>query len=759
MDLVERLEAVTYDMRVRQALRMEAEATNLFAFVYIDEETLEAVQEGQLGYRFGLYWPRQVYGRVLQELSERGARAVALDVLFGELRPDHPPVQMADGRLVESDEFFASQLRRCTNSILALSPGIVPPALFLTNATYPGDISTDKDLDGILRRVRAFRSYRDWHPIFRQLEKDPEFGVDLSGAILGTDRIVFPRSGAEDLVVPLNKEGEFELSDFLGPSLPANMPRTAKPYREMRVWHMGIVLAACELGLDLEHAEVDLEHGRILLRGGSGVFRSIPVDGEGYFLVDWAMTPQDSRLVRVPMHALLQEHKERVQNLAMGQGSENATQVEGQGLTHLAGKLVIVGSAAVSGNDLVDRGATPFSPDTLLVAKHWNVANSILLNRFIRPAAVWLELLLILLMGGVAAFVTWRLRAIPALGIVLTVAVSYTVVATVLFVASRIVIPVALPVLGALLVTHVCLVTWKVVFEQADKRRVSAVLSTIVSPKVARELLGAEKLSLGGARREVTVLFADVRGFTALTDASQEEAERVIRQMNLSGEQAEAYADEQARQTLATVNSYLGTLAEVVLDHEGTLDKFIGDCVMAFWGAPTVCSNHALLCVRAAIAGQRAVAALNQRRAELNRQIEVENQARESAGLPRKPVLPILHLGTGINTGMATVGLMGSEVQSVVRQGNYTVFGREVNVASRLESLSGSSRILISQSTYDHVKRDAPELARLCTALTPVTVKGIRNPIAVYEVRWNCEIEGSGQPATPAGEGTSLQRV
>src|SRR5207253_4225352 len=131
-------------------------AANL-GFVAIDESSIDFVRTNQvLGYRFGLYWPRQVYGRVVSELAAQGAKAVAFDVIFGELRPDHAPVQMADGSLPESDVFFASQLQRASNVILAVTKDLKLPALFRTNALALGDISTEKDSDGILRRARAF---------------------------------------------------------------------------------------------------------------------------------------------------------------------------------------------------------------------------------------------------------------------------------------------------------------------------------------------------------------------------------------------------------------------------------------------------------------------------------------------------------------------------------------------------------------------------------------------------------------------------
>jgi class 3 adenylate cyclase/CHASE2 domain-containing sensor protein len=732
LDLFERVEALAYDMRVRYALRHDAPATNLFAFVYIDEQTLRTVQDGSVGYRFGLYWPRQVYGRVITELSAEKVQAVALDVIFGELRTDHPSVLMDDGGLIDSDDLFAYQLRASSNTVLALTPQVQPPELFLTNAPAWGDITTDKDPDGILRRVRAFGTYRAWHPIFRQLEADPEFGVDLGRALFASGKLILPRTGAEEIVVPLDEEGRFELADFVGENQIVGIEPRAMPYTEERVWHMGVVLAAWHLDLRLDDAEIDLPRGRIVLRGSGGTIRTLPVDREGYFMVNWALTPDDARLLRVPMHEILRRAWERNRF----RGPEPFPKSEHA----LENKLVVVGSAAVTGNDLVDRGATPFSSDTILASKHWNVANSIILGQFVRRTPLGTELLIIAFLGFAAAFVAWNLRAVPALFVVAFIAAGYVAFCSTIFLHSRHWIPMAMP-LGGLLLTNVCLLTWRVVFEQAAKRRVSGVLSTIVSPKIARELLQAEKLTLGGTRREITVLFADVRGFTELTDLTHQHAEAFVRNQRLDPAAAEAHLDEQARQTLATVNLYLGTLADTIINRDGTLDKFIGDCVMAFWGAPTATPNHAIACVRAAIEGQRAIHRVNEQRAEANERIEIENRNRIAAGVPPRPLLPILTLGTGINTGMATVGLMGSEVQAVVRQGNYTVFGREVNLASRLESLSGSSRIYISQSTFDQLKRDDPALAETCIPLPPVTVKGISGSVAIYEVPWKLEAE------------------
>jgi len=228
------------------------------------------------------------------------------------------------------------------------------------------------------------------------------------------------------------------------------------------------------------------------------------------------------------------------------------------------------------------------------------------------------------------------------------------------------------------------------------------------------------------------VFFADVRGFTTFTDETQERVLEFVRAHQLDLAAAEKCFDESARETLETVNLYLSTVADAVKNHGGTVDKYIGDCVMAFWNAPIANEKHALACVRTAIEAQQAIHGLNEKRLAQNVAREIENRARLSAGLPPRSPLTALQLGTGINTGLVTVGLMGSETH----QSNYTVFGREVNLASRLEGVSGSGRIIISEATYNHLLRDDPALAATCVEMSPVTPKGFLNPVRIYEVPW-----------------------
>ena len=714
----ERLERITYDLRARTALYFPAPAATNLAFVAMEDSSIVAIRNGLMGQPYGLYWPRHVYGRLIEELSAQGVKSIAFDVLFGELRPDHASVEMADGNFIESDDFFALQERRAGNVIIAITPELKPPDLFATNALALGGISTDKDADGTLRRVEAFHIYHRWN---KHLKKAAvEFGLDLDRVQFAPGQIILPQSGTTNFViVPVDEENNFNLADLGGDKLPPGTVPKARAFTDERVWHMGIVLAAQELKLDLAQAEIDLPRGRITLRGPNGIERVIPVDDEGYFYIDWRMTPRDSHLLCAPMENILLQDKQRL----LGQTNELRDDFRG--------KLVVIGSTA-QGNDLTDRGATPLQKDTFLVSKHWNVANSIITGQFIRRASLPVELALIIFLGALTAYLTWQLRAFSATGGTLLLMLAYAAAAFFAFIQFHYWLPLVFPILGAMLVEHVGLVTYRAVFEEREQRRVKSVFSKIVSPDVVNELLQAEKLSLGGARCEVTVFFADVRGFTTFTDETQERVAEFVRVHQLGPEAAEKCFGESARETLETVNLYLAAVADAVKNHGGTLDKYIGDCVMAFWNAPIANEKHALACVLAAIEAQRAIHGLNEKRLAENAARKIETRTREAAGLPPRPPLTALQLGTGINTGLVTVGLMGSDAHIL----NYTIFGREVNLASRLEGVSGSGRIIISDTTYHHLLRHDPALAAACVELPPVTVKGIRAAVRIYEVPW-----------------------
>ena len=732
--LFQRVEWMTYDWRVREAVRHSPTNASNLGFVFISDDSISALIGGTLDYKAGLYWPRHVYGRLVQELATQGAEGVGFDILFAEQRPDHAPVLGTDGGLEESDAFFARQTKAAGNIILAADKGILPVDYFRTNAWAVGDIAAGRDSDGILRRTKAFEDYYIWNPLIKQMAR--MLAIDLRRARFRSGEVVFTDSDKKQRILPIDAQGNFNqirlYEELTGQPVSSKAQPMQKAFTRLRVWDMGLVLAARGLRLDLNQAQV--ERHRIVLRGENGVERIIPIDPEGRFYIDWSLTPYDARLTKEPIESLLLQERSR------RNGETNTL------TNRWKNKLVIVGSTA-SGNDLTDLGATPLEKETYLTSRFWNTANSLITGRFIQQPNFAIELILILSLGLLAGPLTWHLRPLLAVSCVLVAGTLYVGLSVLLYVQYRYWLPLVLP-LGGLFLSYFALVIYQDFFEQNERRRIRKIFAKIVSPNVVHELLKvekAEKLSLIGARRKVTVFFADVRGFTELTDQSQVKAEEHVRAQKLGAAEAEAYFDAQSQEVLQTVNLYLGSIADTIKKHEGTLDKYIGDCVMAFWGAPTPQEKHAVCCVRAAIDAQRATYALNQQRALENKRIEQENLERAAQSQLPLPLFKLLSLGTGINTGTVTVGLMGSDAHIV----NYTVFGREVNLASRLEGFSGRGRILIGEATYHDLLRDDPELAATCAELSPAMLKGFTVPVKMFEVPWKPSKPAETSEASP----------
>ena len=717
-DLFQRLEWMTFDWRVRQATNAPAENAGNLGFVFINNDSIDDLASGSLGYKAGLYWPRFVYGRVIEELQSQGAEAIAFDVLFPEPRGDHDA--LTNCLPYTSDDYFARALRNAGNVILGAETEAIPYSLFRTNAWALGDIAARRDRDGILRRVRAFEDYIIWHRMI--LEASRKF----DGFNHTTNGLSFTLANGEKTVIPIDADGNFDAVRLFelgsGQKLPRNARRMARAFERRRVWDLGIALAARSLKLDIDHPQI--EPGRILLRGPSGVERTIPVDHQNRFCIDWSFPRDSPQLTRESFHSVLHDHLDRVS------GRTNEIRELWRG------KLAVVGSIA-SGNDLTDFGATPLEKGTFLAIRTWNVANSVLTGRFVRQPPLTLELLLILALGVIAAFVTRWLRAFHAALATLVIGTLYVLLAVQTYSHSRLWLPIVMPC-GALLLSHFTVITCRAVFEQTERRRIRGVFDKIVSPNVVNELLKAEKLSLGGARRPVSVFFADVRGFTELTDETHARALARVAAEQLDGAGAEACLNRHAEELLGTINLYLGAIADVVKKHNGTLDKYIGDCVMAFWGAPTPNARHAVSAVRAAVDAQRAIFELNQKRAADNTRLEAENVSRAAAGQPPIPLHKLLAVGIGLNTGSVTVGLMGSEQHTF----NYTILGRDVNLAQRLEAHSGRARIFIGEATYLDLLRDDATLAATCQSVPAAQFKGFREAVKLFEVPWKLAAPG-----------------
>ncbi|MBX3732498.1 MAG: adenylate/guanylate cyclase domain-containing protein [Verrucomicrobiae bacterium] len=722
-DPLQRIELITYDWRARVAADRSAEVSPRLGLVALDDLSIAELQKGDtLGVPVGPLWPRYVYGLVLRELRDQGAEAVAMDILLGDERPDHGMVPFPGLTNLTSDEYFAAELAESGNVILA-SIAEFPPAFPFRLQAMLGDADSPRDVDGTARRVNAFVAHRFLHPLIEGQARRQ--GLDVVGVSSNAVRLWNPVQEIE-VQWPVRPDGTVQIPRP-GATLEADAVHVNR-----RVWNMGLVLAAQRLGLDLDMAQV--EPGRVVFRDAGGrAVRTLPVNEANQFFINWSTTSTNrsriaaAGLINLVQHAVLR-----------------SADPENSGPTEWTNHLVVIGSTA-TGNNLADRGATPIAPLDFLVSTYLNVADSLLRGQFVHFLPPWGDYLVVLVAALLGSILTWRLSTVPASLILIGVAASWVVVAFVAFNRDRLWLPLAHPLIAGLALNHAAMLTYRSVFEQNERQRVRGIFAKIVSPNVVQELLRSDRVRLGGARRELTVFFADVRGFTELTDKAQVAAEDHVRSTGLTGVAAEAYFEQQSSEVLQTVNLYLATIADVIKAHRGTLDKYIGDCVMAFWGAPTPNPLHAVDAVAAAVEAQQAMERLNVQRDAENGRRRLENVRREAEGLPPLPELPRLALGTGINSGFMTVGLMGSDSHIL----NYTVFGREVNLASRLEGVSGRGRIIIGEATYQALVRHRPDLAARCLALDPVTVKGFRQPVPVYEVPWR-ELPAADHPAQPS---------
>jgi adenylate cyclase len=344
-------------------------------------------------------------------------------------------------------------------------------------------------------------------------------------------------------------------------------------------------------------------------------------------------------------------------------------------------RIVVVG---VAGEGLRDVFVTPFAEGRMAGAEvHANTIDAWQRGRTLTPVAFWSGAAVALgLAVGVGATGALASSAWFTGGAALVMALAYVWINTRLFAAGGW-WPLAVPLL-AIVVAFVGDLAWQYFVEGREKRKVKRLFSRYVAKDVYDQLLAdPARAQLGGTRRQMTVLFSDMRGFTALTEKGNPE------------------------DIVSQLNDYFTRMVKVLFEHRGTLDKFVGDMVMALFGAPLDDEEHAEHAVLTALAMVRALDVLNAEWAEF--------------GIPR------LDIGIGINTGEMVAGNIGSDTIM-----SYTVIGDAVNLGARLESLNKEygTRIIISEATRSQLKGQYD-----IRPLGSVTVKGKSQSVAIYEVR------------------------
>ncbi len=349
-------------------------------------------------------------------------------------------------------------------------------------------------------------------------------------------------------------------------------------------------------------------------------------------------------------------------------------------------KIVLVGATAIN---LHDNQVTSVSGSTPMagVEIHANAIQTVTENRFIVMESKWVTILAIFILAIFTGFVMAYFGIIPATMAVGIALIFYLIYAFVFFdkgVIRNIIYPTFV-----IITSYILLALYRYFVEYNQRRFLKKAFSFYVSSQILDEIINnPKKLSLGGERRVMTVLFADIAGFTSIS-------ERIP-------------PDELSHM----LNEYLTRASRIIFKYNGVIDKFIGDAVMAFWNAPINDKNHALNSCKAAV--------------ELEEECEIIKKEL------RDLKIEDFSVRVGINTGDMVVGNMGSDMRF-----DYTVLGDNVNLASRLEGINKEygTKIMITQATYDEVSEDV--VARLVDI---VAVKGKSKGVRIYEVR------GIGKP-------------
>jgi adenylate cyclase len=640
-DFLATIELKTYDLRLRATARPETARKDI-VLVEISESSIRKLADAKLAGRWP--WPRAVHASVIDFIARGGARAVAVDVLFLEQDTREGFMYGKDRWSGEqSDSELVRAVRAAGNVILLADAILADERVVEAQPSWPGMLGFGPE-DG------------PWQTEPRPTLTPPFHRLASAAASVGHNYMSFDPDGPWRRWAPF-VQSHGRVSPSLG--LAAVMiAENIKP-EELKINEHDIVVRD-------RHVPILRERVAALGSGEEEETVRTLINFRGpAFLADGRSRPYASYSFDEVMYAA----EEQMAGLKPGLDP-----------SVFRDKIVFIG---VTASGLGDVFQTPFERGRMPgIQVHANTADDVLSGRFMRPASDRLRILLTAIAAFVAAFLFAALPLRWAL-IGTTALVSlYAVISLRLF-SNGLWIATAQPAV-ALVLAAFGGIGYQYFIEGREKRKVRGLFGRYVSKDVFQQLMSDPALAeLGGKRREMTVLFSDIRGFTAHSEKGEAEA------------------------IVATLNEYFSRMVEIVFKHHGTLDKFVGDMVMALFGAPLNDASHADHAVEAAIEMVAELKALNARWAAEGK--------------------PPLDIGIGINSGDMIAGNIGSRAIM-----SYTVIGDAVNLGSRLESLNKEygTRIIISDAT--RVRLTKPQPIR---PLGDVVVKGKTRPVAIFEVQ------------------------
>ena len=634
LGIIQRLELAAIDFRFRfRGTNHAVKESPHVVIVEISEDSFKSLPE-----RFP--WPRSYYAHVARNLKAAGAKVVGIDLIFsGSDNYDPANDEILRKAIRETGIVVLAGKREEDSPMYVKSSGLED----FGNMFFPGDssmglVNIRTDADGVYRFYNA--SYIVDAGGGSQ-ERIPTYGFAVLNRYFGYPPLTSPQS-ADDAFT------------YGGRVIP----------------------------------KYDPESMMINFYGPSGTFPHIKfhdvIDDDSFTTVEEASTGQKTNTFSDPSYGYLYDGT-------------------------FKDKIVLIGVTVPEYKDLfpVSMGHGKLRGDNLMygVEIHANIIENIIRNDFLKKQSPLSETLTVLFLSFGIFFLIAFIRSaktrhslmIEGLAMLCTGAILLTIflASLYLFTAYNYVFTVVGPIF-AVIGGYGASTTYHFISERRQRVLIKAMFSTYVNPSVVDELISnPAKLTLGGQRRELTVLFSDIEGFTRLSQELPPEG--LVRMLN----------------------EYLSVMSNIIFKNDGTLDKYEGDAVMAFWGAPIPQNDHALRACRSALQMQTSL-------------VDVNNYWREHDK-------PTLSIRIGIHTGEMVVGNMGASGKFA-----YTVIGDSVNLASRLEGANKEYKtgIMVSQRTYELVKSQI-----LGRELDRITVKGRTEPVTTYEL-----IQMLDEPVDPSLE-------
>ncbi len=654
-------------------------------------------------------WRRDRYTRFLKNLQGADIGTIYFDVFLPERQTDYPQDDVELGKMCEKlgnvvwDFYFLKEVQ-----------------------------------EDIVQKQKNISKAEQIHPRFSDIIRDVNVRKvkrDRKSMIDSVNRTAFPRDALIESEVkpetefPSIKPSVPEIADGAYAQAFCNvMPDSDLVKRKMPIitYHDGRFYPNVDLVIAMRHLKVDPDTVKIKL--GEYVLlpnaRVYDYDKHGYAKVD----PNTGQIkyyrqdIRIPIN----ERGQMMINFVGGEFSypyRSFVDFFRKGMINVlhkgndfAGKILYIGAYASQGI-ADDKHVSPFG-DMFGLETHANTLNTIITRRFIRHVPSWVTIVTILVLGLLLSLAVPQLKIWQAaiLGVVLFLAYSIAVIY--IFDQYRLLLTYMSPV-ATIAMTFTAIILYRVLIEERNKRFLKSAFAQYISPELIDEMYETKtQPALGGEAKVCTAYFTDIAGFSTFSEKLT------------------------APQLVELLNDYLSGMTDILLSESGTLDKYEGDAIIAFLGAPMELPDHAYRACKVAIGMQNKLLELREKWAQEkeypgeNRNVKDYPPEVWQPGARWPNIVYTMMMRIGINTGEIVVGNMGSEIRK-----NYTMMGDSVNLAARLEAGAKQYGVytMMSGSTYNSEFEKDGQMVKLSELIEVrfidnITVVGKSEPVKVYEL-------------------------